>query len=60
MQVNVLQVKLQLQEQVKQLTADRDAQAEAAEAKEAQLLALHAQVDLLRNVSEAETWLTRV
>ena len=56
----MLQVNLQLQEQVKQLTADRDAQAEAAEAKEAQLLALHAQVDLLRNASEAETWLTRV
>ena len=56
----LLQVNLQLQEQLKQMTAHRDALHEAAEAKEAQLLNLHAEVDLLRNASEAETWLTRV
>ena len=55
----MLQANLQLQEQVRQLTAARNVLAEAAEAKEAQLFDLHAQVDLLRNhASETEAWLT--
>ncbi len=57
-----MQAKLQLrqlQDRVKQLTEERNAMATALEAKESQLLGLHAQVDLLRNHnSETEAWLT--
>lgn len=49
----------QLQQQMQLLTEERDAVASALEAKESQLLGLHAQVDLLRNHnSETEDWLT--
>ena len=49
----------QLQEQVRQLSDERDSLVNTLETKESQLLALHAQVDLLRNhASETEAWLT--
>ena len=58
----LLQAKQQLrrlQQQMQLLTEERDAVASALEAKESQLLGLHAQVDLLRNHnSETEDWLT--
>ena len=49
----------QLHEQMKQLMYERESMASSLEAKESQLLGLHAQVDLLRNhASETEAWLT--
>ena len=57
----LLQANMQLQEQVQQLLAVKDSLSEAAEMKDAQLLDLHAQVDLLRNhASETEAWLTKM
>lgn len=49
----------QLEQKISQLLNERDSMASTLEAKESQLLGLHAQVDLLRNHGcETEAWLT--
>lgn len=49
----------QLEQKISQLVSERDSMASTLEAKESQLLGLHAQVDLLRNHGcETEAWLT--